>query len=76
MGRYEGDIYKMQEWQIMVHVIQGKDFSGLDINPYVIVQIDDQKQRTIAHRCTNSPIFGDVIYFIFYIKWIFIKLFF
>jgi len=41
LGRYEGDVYQMTEWQIMVHLIQGRDFAGLDINPYVCVQIND-----------------------------------
>ncbi len=60
MGRYEGDIYRMQEWQIMVHVLQGRNFAGLDINPYVCVQIDNEKRFTGVHRCTNSPFFGEV----------------
>jgi hypothetical protein len=60
LGRFDGDVYHMQEWQIMVHVIQGRDFAGLDINPYVCVQIDDEKRYTAVHRCTNSPFFGEV----------------
>ncbi len=60
LGRYEGDIYQIQEWQIMVHVIQGRDFSGLEINPYVCIQIDDQKRYTGVQRSTNSPFFGEV----------------
>ena len=60
LGRYDGDVYQMTDWQIMVHVIQGRDFTGLDINPYVCVQIDDQKRYTGVHRCSNSPFFGEV----------------
>ncbi|CAF1117580.1 unnamed protein product [Adineta ricciae] len=65
LGRYDGDVYQMTDWQIMVHVIQGRDFSGLDINPYVCVQIDDQKRYTGVHRCSNSPFFGDFFTFDF-----------
>ena len=60
MGRYEGDIYQIQEWQIMVHVVQGRDFAGLEINPYVCIQIDDQKRYTGVQKSTNSPFFGEV----------------
>jgi hypothetical protein len=60
LGRYEGDIYHMTEWQVMVHVIQGRDFAGLDVNPYVCVQIGDEKRYTVIHRCSNSPFFGEV----------------
>jgi hypothetical protein len=60
LGRYEGDIYQIQEWQIMVHIIQGRDFVGLDINPYVCIQIDDQKRYTGVQRSTNTPFFGEV----------------
>jgi hypothetical protein len=60
LGRYDGDVYQMHEWQIMVHVIQGREFAGLDINPYVCVQIDNQKKFTGIHKSTNSPFFGEV----------------
>ncbi|UJR24822.1 hypothetical protein I4U23_006197 [Adineta vaga] len=50
LGRYEGDIYQMTDWQIMVHIIQGRDFAGLDLNPYICVQIDDQKRYTGVHK--------------------------
>lgn len=60
MGRYEGNPYEVTDWQIMVHIIQGRDFAGLDINPYVTVQIGDQKHKTNAHKSSNSPYFGEV----------------
>ncbi|CAF3717062.1 unnamed protein product [Rotaria sordida] len=65
LGRYEGDEYQMTEWQIMVNIIQGRDFTGLDINPYVCVQIGDQKRYTIVHKCTTSPFFGEFFTFDF-----------
>ena len=61
LGRYEGNAYDMTEWQIMVHVIQGRDFAGLDLNPYVSVQIDDQRRYTTVHKSSNSPYYGEVI---------------
>jgi hypothetical protein len=60
LGRYEGNEYEMSEWQIMVHIIQGKDLPGIDINPYVGVQIDDQERYTKVHKFSNSPYFGEV----------------
>lgn len=60
LGRYVGDPYAINEWQIMVHVIQGRELPGLNLNPYVIVQIDDQKKKTSVQKSSNSPYFGDV----------------
>lgn len=62
MGRYEGNAYELTEWQVMVHIIQGRDLPGLELNPYVIVQIGDQKQRTHVQKSSNSPYFGQVNY--------------
>ncbi len=62
MGRYEGNEYEMTEWQVVVHVIQARDLPGIDINPYVCVQIDDDKRFTSIHKCSNSPYFGEVKY--------------
>ncbi|CAF1235979.1 unnamed protein product [Adineta ricciae] len=65
LGRYEGDPYEINEWQIMVHVIQGREFPGLELNPYVCVQIDDQKRYTNIHQSSNSPYFGEFFTFDF-----------
>ncbi|CAF4328073.1 unnamed protein product, partial [Rotaria sp. Silwood2] len=65
LGRYVGDMYEMTEWQVMVHVIQGRDFSGLNINPYVSVQIDNQKRYTNIQKSCNSPYFGEFFTFDF-----------
>jgi hypothetical protein len=62
LGRYEGNAYELTEWQVMVHIIQGRDLPGLELNPYVIVEIGDQKQRTNVHKSSNSPYFGQVNY--------------
>jgi hypothetical protein len=59
-GRFEGNPYEINEWQIMVHVIQARDLNGLDINPYICVQIDDQKYYTAIQKTCNSPYFGEV----------------
>lgn len=63
LGRYEGNAYDMKEWQIMVHIIQGRDLIGLELNPYVSVQIDEQKRYTTVHKSSNSPYYGEVICF-------------
>jgi hypothetical protein len=60
LGRYEGNAYEISEWQIMVHIIQGRDFPGIELNPYVSVQIDQQKRYTNIHKSSNSPYFGEV----------------
>jgi len=60
LGRYEGNAYELTEWQIMIHIIQGREFPGLELNPYIIVQIGDQKRRTNTHKSSNSPYFGEV----------------
>lgn len=60
LGRYEGNPYDLTKWQIMIHVIQGRDFPGLELNPYVSITIGDQKRYTIVHRSANSPYFGEV----------------
>ncbi|CAF1244784.1 unnamed protein product [Rotaria sordida] len=65
LGRYEGDAYQMTQWQIMVNIIQGRDFPGHDINPYVCAQIADQKRYTGMQKCTNSPFFGEFFTFDF-----------
>jgi hypothetical protein len=50
----------MTDWQIMVHIIQGRDLPGLELNAYVSVQIDQQKRYTTIHKSSNSPYFGEV----------------
>ncbi|UJR23948.1 hypothetical protein I4U23_026916 [Adineta vaga] len=65
LGRYEGDPYEINEWQIMVHIIQGREFPGAELNPYVCIQIDDQKRYTNIHRSANSPYFGEFFTFDF-----------
>ncbi|CAF1529318.1 unnamed protein product, partial [Rotaria sordida] len=49
----------------MIHVLQGRDFPGLNINPYVSVQIDDQKRYTNIQKSSNSPYFGEFFTFDF-----------
>ena len=63
LGRYEDDIYRIKDWQIMVHVIQGRDFLGEDLNSYVCIGIDHQKRHTGVHRSSNAPFFGEVYQF-------------
>jgi hypothetical protein len=53
----------MTDWQIMVHIIQGRDLPGLELNAYVSVQIDQQKRYTTIHKSSNSPYFGEVLSF-------------
>ena len=50
----------MTEWQIMVHLIQARDLPGSDINPYICVQIADEKRYTGVQKCSNTPFFGEV----------------
>ncbi len=62
LGRHDGDPYEITEWQIMIHVIQGRDFPGLELNPYISIHIDNEKRYTNIHRSSNSPYFGEVKY--------------
>jgi hypothetical protein len=50
----------MTEWQVMVHVIQGRDLPDAEINPYVCIQIDEPKRSTGVQKSSNSPFFGEV----------------
>ena len=63
LGRYEDDIYRIKDWQIMVHVIQGRDFLGEDLNSYVCIEIGNQTRYTVVQRSTNAPFFGEVYQF-------------
>ncbi|CAF0993933.1 unnamed protein product, partial [Rotaria sordida] len=65
LGRYVGDVYEMTEWQLMVHIIQARDLPGLNISPYVSVQIDNQKRYTSVQKSCNSPYFGEFFTFDF-----------
>ncbi|CAF1463308.1 unnamed protein product, partial [Rotaria sordida] len=65
LGRYVGDIYEMIEWQLMIHIIQARDLPGLDISPYVSVQIDNQKRYTSVQKSCNAPYFGEFFTFDF-----------
>ncbi|CAF4219899.1 unnamed protein product, partial [Rotaria sordida] len=65
LGRYVGDIYEMIEWQLMIHIVQARDLPGFDINPYVSVQIDNQKRYTSVQKSCNSPYFGEFFTFDF-----------
>ena len=44
----------------MIHIIQARDLPGLDLNPYVSIEIDDQKRYTSVLKSSNSPYFGEV----------------
>ncbi|CAF3109617.1 unnamed protein product [Rotaria sp. Silwood2] len=65
LGRYVGDVYEMIEWQLMIHIIQARDLPGLNISPYVSVQIDNQKRYTSVQKSCNSPYFGEFFTFDF-----------
>ncbi|CAF1400273.1 unnamed protein product [Rotaria magnacalcarata] len=65
LGRFIGDPYEINEWQVVVHVIQARDLPGLNINPYIIVHIGDQKKQTSVHKSSNSPYFGEFFSFDF-----------
>ncbi|CAF5099813.1 unnamed protein product, partial [Rotaria magnacalcarata] len=65
LGRYTGDPYEMTEWQVMVHIVQARDLPGLNINPYVVVQIDNQKYQTSTQKSSSSPYFGEFFTFDF-----------
>ncbi|CAF3911139.1 unnamed protein product [Rotaria sordida] len=65
LGRYIGDIYEMIEWQVIIHIIQARDLPGVDINPYVSIQIDNQKRYTSVQKSCSSPYFGEFFTFDF-----------
>ena len=54
----------MIDWQVMVHVIQGRDLPGAELNPYVCIQLAEQKRYTGVQKSSNSPFFGEVTFVI------------
>ncbi|CAF1313663.1 unnamed protein product [Adineta steineri] len=65
LGRYEGDPYEINEWQIMIHIIQARELPGLDLNPYICIEIDEEKKYSNRHQSSNSPYFGEFFTFDF-----------
>ena len=60
LGQYEGKIYHLTEWRILVHVIQGRDVPDGDVNSYACIQINDQKRYTGVQKSSHASFSGEV----------------
>lgn len=60
LSRYEGNRHQIKDWQILLHVIRAEHLPGLEVNPFVKIEIGDQTRSTATQKSTNSPYFGEV----------------
>ncbi|RWS11387.1 otoferlin-like protein [Dinothrombium tinctorium] len=54
---------KAQAFNVCVKIIEGKQLSGVNIDPIVSVEIGDKKKNTAVQKSTNAPYFNE--YFVF-----------
>ncbi|XP_051879497.1 fer-1-like protein 6 [Pristis pectinata] len=54
---------KAQHYQIAITIIEGRQLTGENIDPMVIIEVGDEKKQTTVKEGTNSPFYNE--YFVF-----------
>lgn len=50
---------KIKDFQIRIHIFEGRQLPGNDINPVVRVTVAGQRKQTSAEQSTNNPLYND-----------------
>merc|ERR1712202_72490 len=54
---------KAQDFQVSITVIEGRQLSGTNLDPVVMVQVGDEKKYTTQKESTNCPYYSEVFVF-------------
>ncbi|XP_044517518.1 fer-1-like protein 4 [Gracilinanus agilis] len=57
---------KAQAFQVSVTVLEAQKLVGVNINPYVVVRVGEQRRETAKQRGTNCPFFNEHFLFEFH----------
>ncbi|NXP81229.1 FR1L4 protein, partial [Ramphastos sulfuratus] len=52
-----------QNFQVGINIIEAQKLVGVNINPFVVVKVGEEKRHTATHKSTNCPFYNE--YFLF-----------
>ncbi|NXA74893.1 FR1L4 protein, partial [Thryothorus ludovicianus] len=55
-----------QNFQVGINVIEAQKLVGVNINPFVVVKVGEEKRHTVTQRSTNCPFYNEYFLFDFY----------
>ncbi|NXH56767.1 FR1L4 protein, partial [Rhabdornis inornatus] len=55
-----------QSFQIGINVIEAQKLVGVNINPFVVVKVGEEKRHTATQKSTNCPFYNEYFLFDFY----------
>lgn len=59
---------KVQDFQIRVRVLEGRQLPGSNIHPVVRVTVAEQQRETAVKRSTNRPVYNQTFFFNFHLS--------
>ncbi|NXY33892.1 FR1L4 protein, partial [Pomatorhinus ruficollis] len=66
---YARDLFAIpmpQSFQIGINVIEAQKLVGVNINPFVVVKVGEEKRHTATQKSTNCPFYNEYFLFDFY----------
>ncbi|NXP41106.1 FR1L4 protein, partial [Leiothrix lutea] len=66
---YARDLFAIpmpQSFQIGINVIEAQKLVGVNINPFVVVKVGEEKRHTVTQKSTNCPFYNEYFLFDFY----------
>ncbi|NXR54428.1 FR1L4 protein, partial [Hippolais icterina] len=55
-----------QSFQVGINVIEARKLVGVNINPFVVVKVGEEKRHTATQKSTNCPFYNEYFLFDFY----------
>ncbi|NWR50955.1 FR1L4 protein, partial [Regulus satrapa] len=55
-----------QSFQVGINVIEAQKLVGVNINPFVVVKVGEEKRHTVTQKSTNCPFYNEYFLFDFY----------
>jgi len=59
---------KVQDFQIRIRVLEGRQLPGNNIHPVVRVTVADQQRETAVKRSTNRPVYNQTFFYNFHLS--------
>ncbi|NXB07710.1 FR1L4 protein, partial [Cnemophilus loriae] len=56
----------LQSFQVGINVIEAQKLVGVNINPFVVVKVGEEKRHTATQKSTNCPFYNEYFLFDFY----------
>ncbi|RWS04688.1 otoferlin-like isoform X2, partial [Dinothrombium tinctorium] len=56
---------RAQFYQVSITIIEAQELPGTNLNPFVVIQVNDQKKQTTVKESTSSPYFNEFFAFDF-----------